>query len=44
VVVLINGCGGRETFEGPESVEGLDDFLGVAEDGDEEGSKLVPGT
>jgi hypothetical protein len=31
----VNGCGGRETLEIPEDVEGLNDFLGVAEDGDE---------
>jgi hypothetical protein len=40
----VNGCGGRETFEVPESVEGLDYFLWVAEDGDEVGlSERVPG-
>jgi hypothetical protein len=33
----VNGLGGREAFEIPESVEGLDKFLGVAEDGDEVG-------
>jgi hypothetical protein len=33
----VNGLGGRETLEIPESVEGLDNFLGVAEDGDEVG-------
>ena len=26
--------GGREAFEGPESVEGLDKFLGLGQDGD----------
>ena len=30
----VNGLWGREAFKGPEFVEGLDDFLGVAEDGD----------
>jgi hypothetical protein len=30
----VNGLGGREAFEIPESVEGLDNFLGVGEDGD----------
>jgi hypothetical protein len=34
-VVGVDGLWGREAFEGPELVEGLDDFLGVAEDGDE---------
>jgi hypothetical protein len=29
----VNGCGGRETLEIPESVEGLDKFPGVGEDG-----------
>jgi hypothetical protein len=36
-VVGVDGLWGREAFEGPELVEGLDDFLGVAEDGDEVG-------
>jgi hypothetical protein len=36
-VVVLTASGGRETLEIPESVEGLDDFLGVAEDGDEVG-------
>jgi hypothetical protein len=31
----VNGFGGRKAFEGPEPVEGLNKFLGVAEDGDE---------
>jgi hypothetical protein len=31
----VDGLGGREVFNGPELVESLDDFLGVAEDGDE---------
>jgi hypothetical protein len=30
----VNGCGGRKALEVPESVEGLDKFLWVAEDGD----------
>jgi hypothetical protein len=30
----VHGLGGREAFEVPESVEGLDKFLGVGEDGD----------
>src|SRR5271166_3744961 len=30
----VNGLGGRKAFEIPESVEGLDNFLGVGEDGD----------
>jgi hypothetical protein len=30
----VNGVGGRETFEIPEPVEGLNNFLGVGEDGD----------
>jgi hypothetical protein len=33
----VNGCGGRKAFEVPESVEGLNEFLGVADDGDEVG-------
>jgi hypothetical protein len=33
----VNGCGGRETLEIPESVEGQDKFLGVGQDGDEVG-------
>jgi hypothetical protein len=33
----VNGLWGRGAFDGPESVEGLDKFLGVAEDGDEVG-------
>jgi hypothetical protein len=37
VVVLINGCGGRKALEVPESVEGLDKFLWVGQDGDEVG-------
>jgi hypothetical protein len=30
----VDGLRGRKAFEIPESVEGLDDFLGVGEDGD----------
>jgi hypothetical protein len=30
----VNGLGGRKAFEVPESVEGLNKFLGVGEDGD----------
>ena len=30
----VNGLGGREAFEIPESVEGLDNFLGVGQNGD----------
>jgi hypothetical protein len=33
----VDGFWGREAFEVPESVESLDKFLGVAEDGDEVG-------
>jgi hypothetical protein len=33
----VNGCGGRKALEVPESVEGLNEFLRVAEDGDEVG-------
>jgi hypothetical protein len=33
--VGVNGCGGRKALEVPESVEGLDDFLGIGQDGDE---------
>src|SRR5271166_3363120 len=33
----VNGLGGREAFEIPESVEGLNKFLGVGQDGDEVG-------
>jgi hypothetical protein len=36
-VVVVDGLGGREAFEITESVEGLDKFLGVAENGDEVG-------
>jgi hypothetical protein len=31
----VNGLGGREAFDGPEGVEGLDKFPGVGKDGDE---------
>ena len=30
----VDGLGGREAFEIPESVEGLDNFLGVGQDGE----------
>jgi hypothetical protein len=30
----VNGVGAREAFDGPESVEGLDKFPWVGEDGD----------
>ncbi|HSZ78605.1 MAG TPA: hypothetical protein VK775_14470, partial [Chthoniobacterales bacterium] len=40
----VNGCGRREAFEVPESVEGLDDFLGVAENGDEVGLETGTGS
>jgi hypothetical protein len=33
----VDGFGGRETLEIPESVEGLDHFLEVGQDGDEVG-------
>ena len=33
----VNGLGGRKAFEIPESVEGLDKFLGVGQDGDDVG-------
>ena len=33
----VNGIGGREAFEIPESVEGLNKFLGVGEDVDDVG-------
>jgi hypothetical protein len=33
----VNGLGGREAFDGPEGVEGLDKFPGVGKDGDEVG-------
>ena len=36
--------GGRETLEIPELVEGLDDFLGVGEDGDEVGLEAGTGS
>jgi hypothetical protein len=34
VVVLINGLGGRQAFDGPESVERPDKFLWLGQDGD----------
>ena len=40
----IHGVGAREAFEIPESVEGLDDFLGVSEDGDEVGLEAGTGS
>jgi hypothetical protein len=40
----VNGCGGRKAFEVPESVEGLDDFLGVGQNGDEIGLKAGAGS
>jgi hypothetical protein len=33
----VNGLWGREALEGPESIERLDKFLGVGQDGDEVG-------
>jgi hypothetical protein len=42
-VVVLAALGEGEAFEGPESVEGLDDFLGVAEDGDELGLEAGAG-
>jgi hypothetical protein len=33
----VHGLWGREAFDGPEGVEGLDDFLGVGQNGDEVG-------
>jgi hypothetical protein len=30
----VHGVGGREAFEIPEPVEGLNKFLGIGEDGD----------
>jgi hypothetical protein len=39
----VNGLGGREAFEVPESIEGLDNFLGVAENGDEVGLETLAG-
>jgi hypothetical protein len=40
----VNGCGGRKVLEVPESVEGLDDFLGVGQNGDEVGLKAGAGS
>jgi hypothetical protein len=37
----VNGLGGREAFDGPESVKGLDNFLGVGQDGDWVGNKFL---
>jgi hypothetical protein len=43
----VNGCGGRKALEVPESVEGLNEFLGVGQDGDwvrlEAGAGSLPG-
>jgi len=40
----VDGLGGRKAFEIPESVEGLDNFLGVAEDGDGVGLEAGAGS
>jgi hypothetical protein len=40
----VNSVGGREAFEGPELVEGLNKFLGVGEDGDEVGLRTGAGS
>ena len=40
----VDGCGGRKAFEVPESVEGLDKFPGVGQDGDEVGLETGSGS
>ena len=40
----VNGLGGRKAFEIPELVEGLDNFLGVGQDGDEVGLEAGAGS
>ena len=40
----VNGFGGREALNGPESMEGLDKFLWVAKDGDEVGLETGTGS
>jgi hypothetical protein len=40
----VDGCGGRKAFEVPESVEGLDKFLWVGQDGDEVGLETGAGS
>ena len=40
----VHGLWGRKAFEVPESVEGLDKFLGIAEDGDEVGLETGTGS
>ena len=43
-VVVLTAFGGREAFESPEPVEGLDNFLGVGQDGDEVGLEAGAGS
>jgi hypothetical protein len=40
----VNGLGGREALEVPESVEGLNEFLGVGQNGDEVGLEAGTGS
>ena len=40
----VNGLGEGKLFNDPESVEGLDKFLGVGEDGDEVGLETGAGS
>jgi hypothetical protein len=40
----VDGLGGRKALQRSESVEGLDKFLGVGEDGDEVGLEAGTGS